>query len=237
MNIFSIFQDDFIYHDYQPLYTIEQTQSLYGYEALLRNTHKMNPEKLFQSAMKANILYKLDTLSISKAIEEFFHNRNQNGKLFVNVYVTTILHPSFHNYFDYLMEIFPALCGRLVLELNESTPDELWQNPLLASTLKYLKHYDVLYAIDDFGQGTASIKKSIEFEPDIIKLDRYFAKNLAESERKQRFLSFFNQFYGSDTLIILEGIEQEEDMLVAKELGITLGQGYYLGRPSKQLLA
>jgi EAL domain-containing protein (putative c-di-GMP-specific phosphodiesterase class I) len=237
MNIFSIFQDDFIYHDYQPLYTIEQSQSLYGYEALLRNTHKMNPEKLFQSAMKANILYKLDTLSISKAIEGFFHNRNQSGKLFVNVYITTILHPSFHTYFDYLMELFPALSGRLVLELNESTPDELWQNPLLATTLKNLKHYDVLYAIDDFGQGTASIKKSIEFEPDIIKLDRYFAKNLAESERKQRFLSFFNQFYGSETLIILEGIEQEEDMLVAKELGITLGQGYYLGRPSKQLLA
>jgi EAL domain-containing protein (putative c-di-GMP-specific phosphodiesterase class I) len=235
MNIFTIFQDDFIYHDYQPLYTIDHSQSLYGYEALLRNTHKENPEKLFKTAMKANILYKLDTLSISKAVEGFFRNRNQNGKLFVNVYVTTILHPSFHRYFDYLLETHPELQGRLVLELNESTSDELWQNPLLLKALKNLKHYNVLYAIDDFGQGTASIKKSIEFEPDIIKLDRYFAKNLAESERKQRFLSFFNQFYGSDTLIILEGIEQEEDMLVAKELGITVGQGYYLGRPSRML--
>jgi EAL domain-containing protein (putative c-di-GMP-specific phosphodiesterase class I) len=235
MNIFTIFQDDFIYHDYQPLYTIDHSQSLYGYEALLRNTHKENPEKLFQTAMRANILYKLDTLSISKAIEGFFRNRDQNGKLFVNVYVTTILHPSFQRYFDYLMETHPELKGRLVLELNESTSDELWQNPLLQKALKSLKQYNVLYAIDDFGQGTASIKKSIEFEPDIIKLDRYFAKNLAESERKQRFLSFFNQFYGSDTLIILEGIEQEEDMLVAKELGITVGQGYYLGRPSRML--
>jgi EAL domain-containing protein (putative c-di-GMP-specific phosphodiesterase class I) len=235
MNIFTIFQDDFIYHDYQPLYTIDHSQSLYGYEALLRNTLKENPEKLFQTAMRANILYKLDTLSISKAIEGFFRNRDQNGKLFVNVYVTTILHPSFQRYFDYLMETHPELQGRLVLELNESTSDELWQNPLLQKALKSLKQYNVLYAIDDFGQGTASIKKSIEFEPDIIKLDRYFAKNLAESERKQRFLSFFNQFYGSDTLIILEGIEQEEDMLVAKELGITVGQGYYLGRPSRML--
>ncbi|WP_175986414.1 EAL domain-containing protein [Bacillus sp. Marseille-Q1617] len=235
MNIFTIFQDDFIYHDYQPLYTIDHCQSLYGYEALLRNIYKENPETLFQTAMKANILYKLDTLSISKAIEGFLHNQNQNGKLFLNVYVTTLLHPSFHKYFDHLMETYPELSGRLVFELNESTSDELWQNPLLLKALKNLKQYNVLYAIDDFGQGTASIKKAIEFEPDIIKLDRYFAKDLAVCERKQRFISFFHQFYGRDTLIILEGIEQEEDMLVAKELGITIGQGYFLGRPSRLL--
>ncbi|MBH9968645.1 EAL domain-containing protein [[Bacillus] enclensis] len=235
MNIFTIFQNDYIYHDYQPLFMMGHTPSIYGYEALMRNTHKENPETLFQTAMRANILYKLDTLSITKAIEGFLCHQNGSGKLFVNVYVTTLLHPSFHTYFDHLMVIYPGARGRLILELNESTPDELWQNPLLERTLKSLKRYDVLYAIDDFGQGTASIKKSIEFEPDIIKLDRYFAKELARSKRKQRFISFFQQFYGNDAIIILEGIEQEEDMLAAMELGITIGQGYFLGKPSKLL--
>ncbi|XXM71589.1 EAL domain-containing protein [Lysinibacillus sphaericus] len=235
MNIFTIFQNDYIYHDYQPLFTIGHTQALYGYEALMRNTHKENPETLFQTAMRANILYKLDTLSISKAVEGFLSHHKGRGKLFVNVYVTTILHPSFQTYFDHLMETHPGARGRLILELNESTPDELWQNPLLKRSLNSLKQYDVLYAIDDFGQGTASIKKSIEFEPDIIKLDRYFAKELARSKRKQRFISFFQQFYGNDAIIILEGIEQEEDMLAASELGITIGQGYFLGKPSKLL--
>ncbi|MCA1057043.1 EAL domain-containing protein [Rossellomorea aquimaris] len=235
MNIFTIFQNDFIYHEYQPLFTIDGSQHLYGYEALMRNIHQVNPEALFHTAMKANILYKLDTLSISKAIEGFCRHQ-ERGMLFVNVYVTTLLHPSFLKYFDYLMETNPGLEGRLVFELNESTTEELWQNPLLSNVLTSLKQYGVLFAIDDFGQGTASIKKSIEFEPDIIKLDRYFAKDLAINERKQRFISFFNQFYGNETLIILEGIEREADMMVAKELGISVGQGYFLGRPS-QLLA
>jgi EAL domain-containing protein (putative c-di-GMP-specific phosphodiesterase class I) len=236
MNIFTIFQNDYIYHDYQPLFTMGHRPSLYGYEALMRNTHKENPETLFQTAMRANILYKLDTLSITKAVGGFLSNRNGSGKLFVNIYVTTLLHPSFHTYFDQLMETYPGAHGRLILEMNESTPDELWQNPLLQRTLKSLKRYDVLFAIDDFGQGTASIKKSIEFEPDIIKLDRYFAKGLAGSERKQRFISFFQQYYGRDAIIILEGIEKEEDMLTAAQLGIIIGQGYFLGKPS-QLLA
>ncbi len=134
------------------------------------------------------------------------------------------------------MKKYPEIKGRLVLEINESSPEELWQNPILKQTLKELRQYGVWYAIDDFGQGTSSIKKSIEYEPEIIKLDRYFSIDLAQDEKKQRFLSFFTSFYEKDTLIVLEGIERKEDMQVAKELGITIGQGFYLGKPS-QLLA
>ncbi len=74
MNIFTIFQNDFIYHDFQPLYYLGESQSLYAYEGLLRNKYNENAETVFQSAMQANILYKLDTLSISKALSSFSQN-------------------------------------------------------------------------------------------------------------------------------------------------------------------
>ncbi|WP_064091664.1 EAL domain-containing protein [Rossellomorea aquimaris] len=235
MNIFSIFQNDFIYHDFQPLYFLGEQESLYAYEGLLRNTQNENAESVFQSAIKANILYKLDTLSISKALESFAQYDIKDSKIFLNIYITTILHPSFHSFFYQLMTKYPEIKGRLVLEINESSAEELWQNPLLKQSLKELKQYGVWYAIDDFGQGTSSIKKSIEFEPEVIKLDRYFAIDLAQDEKKQRFLTFFSRFYGNDTLIVLEGIETKEDMQVAKEIGITIGQGFYLGKPSRLL--
>ncbi|WP_044340385.1 EAL domain-containing protein [Rossellomorea aquimaris] len=235
MNIFTIFQNNYIYHDFQPLYEMGEQQTLFAYEGLLRNKYNENPESVFQSAMKANILYKLDTLSISKALESFSENGLKTCKLFLNIYITTILHPSFHTFFYDLMKKHPEIKGRLVLEINESSAEELWQNPLLKESLKELKQYGVWYAIDDFGQGTSSIKKSIEYEPEIIKLDRFFALNLSQDDKKQRFLSFFNQFYGKDTLIVLEGIETKQDMQVAKDIGITMGQGFYLGRPSRLL--
>ncbi len=234
MNIFSIFQDDLIYHEFQPLYMLGHQQSLYAYEGLLRNTFNQNPEQVFQTAIKANILYKLDTLSITKAMESFV-NTSPDCKLFLNIYITTILHPSFRHYFDHLMKTHPSMEGRLVLEINESSAEELWQNPLLKQALKGLREYGVWYAIDDFGQGTSSIKKSMEYEPEVIKLDRYFALNLAQDSKKQRFLSFFSQFYSEDTLIVLEGIEKQEDMEVALQMGIAIGQGYHLGRPGKLL--
>ena len=59
---------------------------------------------------------------------ESFVNTGLDCKLFLNIYITTILHPSFRHYFDHLMKTHPSMEGRLVLEINESSAEELWQN-------------------------------------------------------------------------------------------------------------
>ncbi|WP_335869575.1 EAL domain-containing protein [Bacillus sp. 2205SS5-2] len=231
MNIFDFFQEDVIYHEYQPLFSLDSGNELYAVEALLRNASNVNPESVFQSAIRANILYKLDTLSIQKAVESFLDSSTSTCKLFLNIYITTILHPNFLRFFQSLLQPHPDLAHRLVLEVNESSAEEMWNNPLLKQKLNELRQVGIMFAIDDFGQGSSSIKKAIEYEPECIKLDRYFAIDLAKDERKQRFLSMFKSFYEKDTILVLEGIETKEDLLVAQQLGIDIGQGYYLGKP------
>jgi EAL domain-containing protein (putative c-di-GMP-specific phosphodiesterase class I) len=230
MNVYDLFQSDTIYHEYQPLYTLSNRKKVFAYEGLLRNATPINPERLFKSAAKANLLYKLDTYSLQKAISTFVQQQS-NGYLFLNIYLTTILHPNFILFFESVVKVYPNLPKQLFLELNETSPDELWNLPLLKSSIRTLRELGVRFAIDDFGQGTASIKRAIEFKAECIKLDGFFAHNLAKDENKQRFLRFFNSFYGEDTLLVLEGIEKREDLLVAKQIGIHIGQGYYLGRP------
>lgn len=230
MNVYDFFQSDTIYHEYQPLYTLTTRKKVFAYEALLRNATNINPESVFKSAAKANVLYKLDTYSIQKAITSYF-KEHSTGDLFLNIYLTTILHPNFMLFFESMCKLYPDLPQRLYLELNETTSDELWQLPQLKTTIKRLRNYGVHFAIDDFGQGTASIKRAIEFTADCIKLDRYFAHNLDKDENKQRFVELFISFYEKDTLVVLEGIERKEELMVAKQLGIHVGQGYYLGRP------
>jgi EAL domain-containing protein (putative c-di-GMP-specific phosphodiesterase class I) len=231
MNVYDIFKADTIYHDYQPLYTLASRKRLFAYEALLRNAAQINPEDVFKSATKANVLYKLDTCSLQKAITSYF-KKQSTGYLFLNIYLTTILHPNFMLFFDSMCKLFPELPKRLYLELNETSTEELWQLPHLKRTIQTLRDYGVFFAIDDFGQGTASIKRAIEFGAECIKLDRYFTQNLANDEKKQRFVELFISFYGKDTLVVLEGIERKEELIVAKQLGIHAGQGYYLGRPT-----
>lgn len=230
MNVFEIFQGDTIYHDYQPLYCLKNEQKVFAYEALLRNVSRIDPESVFRSAMQANILYKLDTHSIQKAINTFFVKQS-TGYLFLNIYITTILHPSFLRFFYSLCNEFPELSNRIFFEINETSADELWNLPLLKQSIQTLRESGVRFAIDDFGQGSSSIKKAIEFEPECIKLDRYFAHNLSIDHKKQRFLELFQSYYHEDTTLVLEGIEKNEDLLVAKQMGIHVGQGFYLGKP------
>jgi len=43
------------------------------------------------------------------------------------------------------------------------------------------------------------------------------------------------EFFESDSRVILEGLEYEEDLESAKSLGITFGQGFLLGKPEPLL--
>lgn len=87
--------------------------------------------------------------------------------------------------------------------------------------------------MDDIGDGTADLKKIVEFMPDYIKMSRYFSKGLATTEKKQRILQLFLEYFGADTKMILEGIENQNDLVCAKNLGVALGQGYLLGKPKE----
>ena len=69
-------------------------------------------------------------------------------------------------------------------------------------------------------------------KPDIIKLDRSLIADL-DTDRPRRALAAslvrFAVDIGAD--LVAEGIEREEERGACIELGITLGQGYLLGRP------
>jgi EAL domain-containing protein (putative c-di-GMP-specific phosphodiesterase class I) len=231
LNIFDFFDKDIVYHLYQPLIDLSENQTIYAYEALFRNNSNISPDIVFHSATRANILYQLDTMSIQKAISTFFEKNLSECHLFLNIYITTVLHPNFFHFFNKLCEKYTGLPNKLFFEINETSAEELWINPLLKRSFQTLRNLGVRFAIDDFGQGSSSIKKAIEYEPECIKLDRYFATNLAQDKNKQRFLSLFRGYYDKDTLLVIEGIEEKEDLIVAKQIGLHIAQGFYLGMP------
>jgi len=65
-----------------------------------------------------------------------------------------------------------------------------------------------------------------------MKVDRFFASNLACSEdKKQMITAFVNIASSSKSYLVLEGIETQEDYETAEQLGVPYVQGYYFGRP------
>lgn len=226
-----------IYPNFQPIMDLSAGR-VYSYESLMRCQKNLNPIQLFRLAMQQDCLYELDTLGIENSVQTF--SKLTGGKesiLFLNVFPSTLLHASFLPFIEELILENHIPSTAVVLEINEAKEEEkIWEVRALRDVVTILRQGGFRIALDDVGEGAASLKKIIKIEPDYIKMPRYFAENLASHSQKQKLLEMMSHFCGEQMGMVLEGIETVEDLEVAKQIGISLGQGFLLGRPSGELL-
>src|SRR4051794_1203922 len=97
----------------------------------------------------------------------------------------------------------------------------------------------VKLALDDFGTGESSLSLLRSFPAAIVKLDKSFVDgieiddgNAAASDARQAVARAVIQLAGALGLdAVAEGIENERQAEVLRELGYTVGQGFHLARP------
>jgi diguanylate cyclase (GGDEF)-like protein len=88
-------------------------------------------------------------------------------------------------------------------------------------------------AIDDLGEGFSSLRLWSELRPEFIKVDMHFVQGVDKDPIKLQFLKSIQHIAEScGTQVIAEGIETEAELRVVKDIGISLGQGYFIARPS-----
>lgn len=232
LSIKSLIKKGDFYHHFQPIYNINDC-SILGYEGLFRSNHHSNPEVTFLEAKKEKQLFALDTQSIQKAIRTYQRAgfTKADGSLFLNIFPSTVLHKSFQLFIEEFLNGVHMENQEIIFEINER------ENISDIKSLKYnmdeLKEKGFKFALDDVGKGYTSVELIVELEPEIIKIDRYFTKNLDTSEEKQMILSFLLHYCEKFNLqLILEGIENEIELAAAKSLGLLFVQGYKLGKPA-----
>ena len=120
--------------------------------------------------------------------------------------------------------------GQLVIELTEST---VMQNTEAnVERLHGLKQLGVKLAIDDFGTGYSSLSYLHRFPIDILKIDRSFVSRLTNADdgpELARAVVGLGETLGIDT--VAEGIEDELQASVLRELGCVAGQGFLFAKP------
>lgn len=213
-----------ITHWFQPIYNLKNNNVI-GHEALLRDTSplKVSPANIFIEADKNGHRNILDLISVKKALETFTGEFNQ---LFINIFPSTILERDFLSWWDAHVPPFTPI----VLELLENEPVRNWEE--LKTVTEQLRARGVKIAVDDMGEGYSFFQQWIELNPDFIKLDRYFVKDLSMNSRKQKTLRSLLDLFADTTKVIIEGVETEEELYAVEQLGISYAQGYLLGMPS-----
>jgi EAL domain-containing protein (putative c-di-GMP-specific phosphodiesterase class I) len=95
-----------------------------------------------------------------------------------------------------------------------------------------LKNQGVQLALDDFGTGFSSLAHLRSLPFDIIKIDRSFVTNLSAKRESGAIIRAVTTLAAALSVpVCVEGIEDEEAYKAVLQLGGTIGQGWYFGKP------
>ncbi|KAA0549967.1 EAL domain-containing protein [Bacillus sp. BGMRC 2118] len=234
-NIENIIKEGSFFNEYQPLWNTK-TEEIFAYEALIRTEPRVNPIELFQYGRENGLLYDFDTLAILNAIKEYPNEFFQKYLLFINIFPSTLKHPEFTGFIRKLISDHPEIRGKIVFEINEDPAEAtLWKEEEFERGLLFLKKMGFLIALDDLRINPMILEKILANKPDFLKLDRKCSQNLSHSRDKQENIEWLVAYSHNKLVLVLEGIENKDDLVIAKQLGVPLLQGYYIEKPHRLL--
>ncbi|PFG75420.1 EAL domain-containing protein [Tepidiforma thermophila] len=220
---------------FQPVFTADGR--LYAHECLLRGLERdgrtiIPPGVLYSAAAAGDLMFHLDRFARLLAIR----NGAGVGRLFINFTPTAIYNPAFclRSTVEAVREAgIPS--ELVVFEVVESQRIEDVRH--LVRILDTYRAAGFGVALDDFGEGFASLNLLDQVRPDVVKLDIQLVRGIDANPYRativQRIVAMARDL-GITTLA--EGIETPDELRVVREAGVDLVQGYLLGRPAARPL-
>lgn len=192
------------------------------------------PSQLFRMAADEGVSLPLERLCRQTAIRTFANlERHEDLILFLNVDSSVVEHDS-----NGLSEILSCLKEHFLsprnvaIEVLENAVDDAAQ---LAACLAEFRATGFLLVLDDVGTGYSNLDRIPLIKPDILKLDRSLITRIdRDYHSQQTFKSLVQLARRIGALVVAEGIETQQQALLALEHGADLLQGYFLGVPQAQ---
>jgi EAL domain-containing protein (putative c-di-GMP-specific phosphodiesterase class I) len=219
---------------FQPIFGFREG-AVIGYEALVRGPEGsliQSPAELFGAAKAEGLALELNLMCVREILRAFAA-RDLAGSHFLNASPQLIAQPGFDQQraarFLASLGLEP---GRIVIELTEDYPTLDFK--LVHESLMLYRSMGFRVAIDDLGEGFASLRLWSELKPEYVKADKHFVTGIAHDPVKMQFLRAIQHIAeNSASQVIAEGIENAADFKVVKDIGVAFGQGYFIGRPGE----
>ncbi len=228
----SALSNDRVISLFQPLIN-NKTKEIEKYESLVRivdENGQIVAPFFFLEIAKKGMYYSSLTSKILKNSFEALQMTDKDISINLSAYDIEKEHTRYEIY-DYL-DRFHDDAYRLVFELLES--EEVVDFKIIKDFIKHVKSYGVKIAIDDFGSGYSNMKRLIEYDPDIIKIDGTLVKDLEFDKKSLSIIKGFLSFAKEQGIqTVGEFVENENIYLILKDLGVDYSQGYYFGKPER----
>ena len=213
-----------------------------GHEALVRTPPGCawrSPDTLFAAARRERCTLELEHACVQLALARR-STEPGIGQLFVNLSADALVHGALQQWRGGPAEpsTMTANAGGgtagdlsgVVLELTEH--QLVHDVDAVQAALSEWRAAGAALALDDFGDGRSSLRLWSELRPEFVKIDKYFVRHVHLESHKLKTLRALQQLaetFGSR--LIAEGVEETDELMVLRDMGIPLVQGYLLGRP------
>jgi EAL domain-containing protein (putative c-di-GMP-specific phosphodiesterase class I)/GGDEF domain-containing protein len=212
-----------------------------AHEALIRGprgSQLASPDALFAAARQEGCELELE-LECMRCALRAWAAVGLSGKLFVNMSAAALIKAMSGDDRRRTLSLLTSLGvppSAIVIELTEH--ERVHDIPQLLDIARQLTQRHVTLALDDFGDGRSSLRLWSELRPALVKIDKYFTANLAGcADRLQTFRALLQLAETFGASLVAEGIEDEAQLRVLRDLGVHLGQGWFIGRPAPEPVA
>ena len=121
-------------------------------------------------------------------------------------------------------------CERIAIELTESRSESDFL--LMKERIEELKARGITFYLDDFGTGYSNMERILELPFDIIKFDRSMVIAGGQDKRSEQVLgSLADLFSKLNYSVLYEGVEDEKDEQMCRNLSASYLQGYKYSKP------
>ena len=219
---------------FQPINYVS-TGEVWGYEALCRwdspTLGTVTPEVFIQVAEDLNLVQIIDFWTL-KAVESSYQELMKHGGQAISINISAQTLGNDHEFFTAVDLMLPKIKEAHCCLIFELTETSVIENQIdLGLGLLGLRKRGAKIAIDDFGTGKTSLSVISSLPTDFVKLDG----SLLQVERPDLSLGLlelgvkFADLVGAE--VIVEKVETEADLELARKVGAKFAQGWLFGQP------
>lgn len=210
------------------------TRTVFAQEALVRGIGNSSAEAVFQNVNDDN-RYAFDQSCRVKAVS-WAVRLNISCILSINFMPNAVYRPELCIRTTLqAAEQFNFPLSRIMFEVTES--EKVDDISHLQSIFDHYCKCGFVTALDDFGAGYAGLNMLADLNVAILKIDMHLVRDIDKNCRKHAIVrGIITTCQELDIKVIAEGIETESEFMVLRELGISLFQGFYFGRPAYESL-
>jgi len=221
----------------QDIVPLQEKTNKVSYEILIRmwdaNNNFLSPDSFLPTAERYQLMVDIDIYVLNTYLSTICSQPEHIEKLHsvhINLAGGTLNQPDFQSYIKTAINNFDFPWNKLELEITETS--SIGNLVKAQEFINFCKQQGIGFALDDFGTGMSSFEYLKNLPFDVVKIDGSFVRDMLTDPVDHAMIRYtheISKLRNQET--VAEYVETQADVDELRKIGITYGQGYFLGKP------